>query len=357
LISASTSLRHVAALVAFGLSAACGEAAERAGAEAGPPSAAVAEPVPSADLHVHIGTQASADLIGSIQPTSARDSTTAEDAIAALDEAGIERGLVLSLGYLFGGRGTEGLDEEALVRAENDYVVAQVAGYADRLVAACSVNPLKEYALKEIQRCFDDLGVRTLKLHFTNSDVDLRLEAHVDRLRQVWSMLAAKGGFAIVHMRTGAEDYGARDAREFIDGVLAAEPGVPVHIAHMAGWGGYDDATDSALGEFVTALDDGRLDRGSIWFGLGAVVFQPEAAGQDTALARVVREANETLVDRIRELGTDRVTYATDWPGWPPVPDASQGISANVRLIRGSLGLEDAELTAVFANAGLLGSR
>lgn len=316
--------------------------------------------IPAADLHLHIGSQASADLVGSLQPSSARDSTTAQNALDALDAAGVDRGLVLSMAYLFGGpeaRADQSLDEEEMVRAENDYVAAQLASVGDRLVGACSVNPLADYAHREVDRCLNVLGFGVLKLHFTNSDVDLRSDDHLARLEAVWQVLESEGAAAYVHMRTRAEDYGAQDAKRFIDDVIAPRPGVPVHVAHMSGWGGYDDATDEALGEFVTAIEEGRLDRQRIWFGLGAVVFQPEAAGADTALARTVREANQKLASRVRQLGTDRVTYATDWPSWPPVSDMNARIVANVRLVRGSLGLTGVELAEVFANEGLLGGR
>ena len=177
-----------------------------------------------------------------------------------------------------------------------------------------------------------------------------------NRLCDVFRVLERAGAGAFVHMRTTSDSYGAEDARRFIGEVLAAVPSVPVHIAHMAGWGGYDAATDEALGEFVRALEDGRLDRDRIWFGLGAVVFNPAAAGADTALARTVRESNATLLERIRRLGTELVTYATDWPAWPPVADRATGIAQNVGLIRSQLGLTPAELAEVFANPGLLGA-
>lgn len=223
------------------------------------------------------------------------------------------------------------------------------------MTGACSVHPLKPYALDEIARCSDDLGLPILKLHLTNSGVDLRSPDHLAALRDAFASLSDRGMGAVVHMRTVADDYGATDARRFIDDVLSRTPDVPVQIAHMGGWGGYDSGTDAALGEFVKALADGRLDRNHVRFGLAAVVFQPAAAGADTALARSVEVANATLAARVRELGPELVVYATDWPSWPPVPDSTGRISANIRLIRTELGLTDAELAVVFRNTGLPG--
>lgn len=342
------------------LIACSGEAGSRdaspASGEAARPAAVAPDTVPRFDLHLHLRSATAARLLEEPQDGAPAEAVTAADVLAAMDAAGVERGLVLSLAYRFGAPDLDLPDEEALVRAENDFVASEVAAHADRLVGACSVNPLAAYAIAEIERCLGELRFRVLKLHLTNSDVDLRSFDDLDRLREVFRVLERAGAGVLVHMRTRSETYGAEDARRFIDDVLAAAPGVPVEIAHMAGWGGYDEATDAALGEFARALGDGRLEPSRIWFGLAAVVFNPAAAGADTALATRVREANARLAGRIRELGTDRVTYGTDWPSWPPGGDPAQRIAGNVRLIRAVLGLTPEELGEVFDNPGLLGA-
>jgi len=322
----------------------------------GPPDRVAVGDGPRFDLHVHIRSPTAARLMREAGDIDSAGALTGADAVAAMDEAGVERALILSLAYRFGSPDLELADEAELVRAENDFVAEEVAAHPDRLVGACSVNPLAPYALEEIERCLDVLHLPVLKLHLTNSDVDLRSSDHLARLREVFRILERGGAAAFVHMRTGSEAYGAEDARRFIAEVLMAAPGVPVEIAHMSGWGGYDEATDDALGELARAMEDGRLERGRVWFGLGAVVFSPAAAGADTALARRVREANASLVGRIREIGTDRVTYGTDWPSWPPVADRRTGIARNADLIRSALGLTPEELAEVFANPGLLGA-
>ncbi len=328
------------------------------------PRVAAADTVPVADLHVHLSSPAAAELLNEMTrmldsadvepegpPAVAR---TADDALTALDRAGIERALVLSNAYMYGMPEVGREDAAPEVRAENTFLAEEVALHPDRLVGACSVNPLADYAMDELEYCLEELALPVLKLHFANSDLDLRNGDHRRKLREVFSKLTESKAGAIVHMRTRAEDYGARDARLFIDDVLVRVPGVPIQLAHMTGWGGYDDATDAALGEFIRALRDGRLNPGRVTFGLGAVVFESAAAGADTAAAEAVRKANEQLTARIREIGPERVVYATDWPSWPPVADVTEGIAANVRLVRSALDLTPDEFAEVFSNAGLL---
>jgi predicted TIM-barrel fold metal-dependent hydrolase len=316
----------------------------------------------SADHHMHIRSQAGSEhfdrlgvALGEIEEGgNPSEPITASDAIAALDTAGLEAGVVLSNAYMFGMPEVPVEGEQALVRAENAYVAEQVAAYPDRLVGLCSVNPLRPYAQAEIDACAADPRILGLKLHLANSDVDLRDEEQVETLAEVFRQLDRLGMRILVHMRTREPEYGATDADAFIDRVLSQAPNVPVMIAHMAGWGGYDDATDNALNAFAVAIGQGRLDPANVTFGLGAVVFDSRVAGADTTLARQVEEANGKLADRIREIGLERVVYATDWPAWPPTDDIANGITANMDLLRSALPLTEQELEAVFANVGPL---
>ncbi len=312
---------------------------------------------PTADHHLHIRSAAGAAMTDELSrepgsPGEPSGPSRAADAIAAMDSAGVEYGFILSIAYMYGMPYIEVADEHAKVRAENDYVAEQVSAYPDRLVGACSVNPLADYALEEIERCGAEERLSALKLHFTNSGVDLRNSAHVERLQLVFRSLRRLDLPAIVHMRTREEGYGVRDANIFVDDVLSQAPGLPVQIAHMAGWGGYDDATDEALGVFADAFDAGRLNRDDYSFGLGAVVFNPAAAGADTSLARGVAEANQKLAARIRQIGLDRVVFATDWPSWPPVEDKRTGIYRNILLMERALPLTENERRRLFSNVG-----
>jgi ketosteroid isomerase-like protein len=70
---------------------------------------------------------------------------TAQRLIADLDEAGIQRAVVLSVAFWLGAndeqrRMTPVADGRLAVQMENDWTAAQVAQYPDRLVMACSVT-------------------------------------------------------------------------------------------------------------------------------------------------------------------------------------------------------------------------
>jgi uncharacterized protein len=84
---------------------------------------------PSADHHQHLFSPAITELLPSVKPI------TAQDVVGLLDAAGIRRGLILSIAYMYGRPGREPQDEYAKVRAENDWVGAQAALFPKRLRA------------------------------------------------------------------------------------------------------------------------------------------------------------------------------------------------------------------------------
>ena len=198
--------------------------------------------------------------------------------------------------------------EYDLAKRENDWTSAEVAKYPDRLVAFCSVNPLKDYALDEIARCGQDPRLkRGLKLHFGNSDVNLTDPAHLARLREVFALANRQGMAIVVHARTTISKqrpYGAAHARAFLS-LLEAAADVPVQVAHLGGAGTYDEpAVDEAVGVFADAIaaKDPRVRH--LWFDVSGIAGYGEWA---TRKGRVA--------ERLRQLGLRRILYGSDGAG------------------------------------------
>ena len=258
------------------------------------------------------------------------DPITADHLIAQLDSAGMRRAAVLSLAYQFGAPYRTTTDERAKVRAENDWVGRQVGRYPGRLVGFCSFNPLATYALEELERCSRIPNISGLKLHFTNSDVDLRNREHVERLRTVFRMANAQRFPIVVHMRTLDPTYGQRDAEVVLRDLLAEVPDVPVQIAHLAGWGGYGPETDRALAVFADAIAAGDRRTKNLYFDISAVVSRGLSV-----------DAKQLIARRIRQIGVRRILFAVD--GAEPPRAAWANVmtlpldSAELRTIAGNL--------------------
>jgi predicted TIM-barrel fold metal-dependent hydrolase len=231
----------------------------------------------------------------------------ASDLVKALDEAHISRAVVLSMAYRYGNPNQPPRSEEyAQVKAENDWVSEQVAQYPNRLRGFCGVDPLKSYALTEIDRCARDPNLRFgLKLHFGNSDVDLDNPDHVTALRKVFQSAAAHHMTIVVHMHasiTSHRPYGAKEARIFLTQVLPAAAGTYVQIAHFAGSGGYDDpGTDDALRVFIGAIQRHDPNMKMVYFDITNVAglgnWQPKKS---------------LIAQRVREIRIDRIVFGSD---------------------------------------------
>lgn len=233
---------------------------------------------------------------------------TAAQLIEQLDSARIQRALVLSVAFWYGSslmpgadRGLPLADEYAKVRAENDWVASEVARYPNRLVGYCSFHPLKSYALEEIDRCGRHPGLHGIKLHLANSGVDLRKPEDVEQLRRVFRAANEHRLPIVVHMRPRLEPYGREDAEIFLREILPQAPDIPIQIAHLAGWGSYDDAADQAAAAFADAVARKDPATKNLYFDITTIVFSRQSA-----------DLQQRIAKRIRQLGLTRVVYGSD---------------------------------------------
>ncbi len=263
--------------------------------------------------HIFLSLRKSGDkwLIAAETPTLpgpfARDPSTADQLIAQLDDAGIRRAVVLSVAYQWGSAFNSRPNEYEMVKAENDYIARQVARYPNRLTGFCSFNPLKDYALEELDRCQKVLRLKGLKLHFANSRVDIRKPDHLERVRQVFRLANKLRMPVVAHLWTNPayETEGGQYAKIFLGQVLPEAPDITVQVAHMAGGG---RSTDSALVVFAGAIVSGDPRTKNLYFDVATLT-----AGQS-------KEGLQKDAMRMREIGLKRILYGTDTS--PPQPPA-----------------------------------
>jgi uncharacterized protein len=268
-----------------------------------------AQPAPLADHHQHLFSPAVAALISPAPPAPPTQSLTADELLKLLDEAGIRRAAVLSVGYIWGGPARVIENEYDKVKAENDWVSQQVGRHPERLRGFCGVNPLEDYALGEIARCAKDPHLRYgLKLHIGNSVVNYHNVAHIAQLRRVFAAANANRMAIVVHMRASISQkvaYGADEATIFLNELLPVALDIPVQIAHLAGAGGYSDPlADQALSVFVDAIAKGDPRTKQLWFDVTT-----------NAVPNSPPEQLQQIAQRVRQLGVGRVLYGSDAAG------------------------------------------
>jgi len=266
------------------------------------PAAALSAVAPRADHHQIVYSPAAAAFLTSstaeMQPVSARD------VIPQLDAAGIARAAVLSVAYVYGQPERSPDEEYARVRAENDWAARQAAEYPDRLVALCSVDPLKDYALAELARCAasPEFG-RAIRLQPADGGVQLDDQEQVERLRRVFRSANARAMAIVLQLR----ETGAREARLLIEQLLPHEPDVPVQVAYTGEREAAPQLAALAVLADAAARQDPRMRQ--VWVDV-------------TAFARPALSAADArrLVRRLRQVGMERVLYGSD-----------AGIGADVR--------------------------
>jgi uncharacterized protein len=263
---------------------------------------------------------------------------TADQLIRDMDETGIQRAVVLSVAYWFGGpprqlRRWKG-EEYANVRAENDWVAREVARYPDRLVGFCGVAPLRDYAVREVQRCARELKMKGVKLHFRSSGVDVLNPEHLEKVRLVFRAANELGLAIVAHINT--RPYGREQAEVFLKELLPAAPDVPVQIAHL--WGG-NEFVPAALTVFADAVAARDPRAKNLYFDLTEI--EPAAAITSDPAA-TMRE----IAGFIRRIGLQRVLYGSDAAATSDAPPTS----LRWARLRGRLPLTNEELRVVADN-------
>jgi uncharacterized protein len=256
--------------------------------------------VPLADHHQHVFSPAY------VERASGLKTITAQDVIELLDKAGIQRAVLLSTAFSYGRPGREPPDEYAKVKAENDWTAAQAALFPKRLIAFCSFNPLKDYALDELARCAQDPNLRHgIKLHFGNSDVQIEIPEQLEKLKKIFQAANSQRMAIVVHMRASISKkrpYGPEQARAFLE-LLSFAPAIPVQIAHLASSGpGYVDPPAHSVIEVLAdavAKNDPRTRK--LWFDVASNAVPGNPA-----------DTSDLMVKLIRRIGVKRILYGTD---------------------------------------------
>ena len=224
---------------------------------------------------------------------------TAASLVQRMDSMGIRQSVVMSDAYYFGAGLPEPIaGEQAQVREENDWTAEQVAKFPGRLVAFCSVNPLRDYARAELDRCAASRRFKGLKIHLNGAQLKFHDPAQVERVRRIMSAANQYRMPMVIHVRPG-NTYGRAEAEVFLNQLVAAAPDVPIQIAHL--WGG-EDFSGPALAVYAEAVAARNPLTRNLYFDISGAWSWSKPA--DLA----------EMVARIRQIGTSRILYASDAP-------------------------------------------
>jgi predicted TIM-barrel fold metal-dependent hydrolase len=306
-----------------------------------PPEAAAPADGPIFDHHVHLLSPA---LVGDWKslgvPFSRPDSvyTSMAGLLATPRFAGA---YVLSMAYLYSsaafrqGLPLDAAQEYAAVRGENDHVAAEVRRAPDRLTGFCGVNPRRPYADRELARCRDSLGLRGVKVHLANADVDPRDPEHVEAVAAVAGWAESGGQVLLIHLDPMRPDLDIEDMEPLLRRVIDSHPRLPIVVAHLGGSGGYGEWSQQ-MARAVARRIAGR--QGRLVLEVSGLVLERESEG----VPPTTPEEAAALSADLRRIGLGNVVFGSDYPVFDPV--------AYQAALRERLTLTPVELDSIFAN-------
>ncbi len=256
-----------------------------------------------ADHHIHLASADLCRLVGECLTSNHPPAVFASDAVRALDEAHVSKGVVLSCAYLYGLPSLHLTPPEIAerTRRENEFTAAEVAKYPTRLVGFLSVNPLQDSAIDEIRHWQGSHELIGLKLHFTASAVHIRSAAERRRVARVVSEAAAEHIPIVIHIGGGKVD--ASDAELFIRDVLPSAGESWVQIAHAGGGLPLHDGNHvGVLRTFADHIVRNDPATRHVLFDLSYVPAPGEG-----------REDAAALTQQIRRIGIQRFLFGSDF--------------------------------------------
>jgi predicted TIM-barrel fold metal-dependent hydrolase len=129
-------------------------------------------------------------------------------------------------------------------------------------------------------------------------------------------------------------NFGAEDARLFLDKLVPAAPSIDIVVAHFGGAGpGYPAQADEVMAVFGAAAERGDPRMRNIYFDVATVVTD-ETTTEGAAL----------VASRVRQVGSRRVLYGSDLS--PP----GGSVRSGWQIFRDRTPLTDAELRTIAGN-------
>jgi predicted TIM-barrel fold metal-dependent hydrolase len=224
------------------------------------------------------------------------------EALAALDEAGIREGTLLSIAYMVASPmiGIAPADMDRITRKENQLTVDAALASHGRLQAFVSVNPLSPQAITELNYWKDRPGVSGLKLHLANSQFNPHSAADVQKLAAVAELAGRNSLPMVIHSRTSKE-HGAAEERIIFEQVLAKLDDPVVQIAHCGTWGEVDQATIDTMTFYADLITKHAKGTRNLYFDLSGFILKNEPA-------KVA-----AFVAQMRRIGMTRFLMGSDW--------------------------------------------
>jgi len=204
---------------------------------------------------------------------------SAGEIIAAMDAEGVDRSVVFGFPWR----------DIALARETNDYVMASVLRFPDRLIGFCCLDPDNAAAGKEVERCLDGGLSGVGELAFYESGID---EDALHRLAPIMEICRDRGVPVMIHTNEPVGHQYPGKAPNTLAQIYNLVSRFPDNTIILAHWGG---------GVFFYHLlrKEVKETLGNVYFDTAASPFL-----YDPAIYRVA----------IDIMGAEKILFGTDFP-------------------------------------------
>lgn len=263
------------------------------------------------DNHVHIMSR---DLIKDWKalgiPFSKSDDQYADiDTILKTNQA--KHINLIGMGYVYGNpEFYQGDDEYEKVKQENDFLFESAKKHSN-VIPYFAIDPLKEYALEELERCLKLNSNSGLKLHFSSSQVYLTEPEHLIKVKAIFKKAAEQQLPILLHFDNWHPKFGRTDVQLLAKEILSDIAAVELTIAHFGSSGGFNQKTKNVLDAFIEHFEDGSIsNKHSIRFDISAVALDKDSEG----VKKLTDAEFKELKSYCDKLGYDKISFGTDYP-------------------------------------------
>jgi len=247
---------------------------------------------------------------------------------------------LIGMGYVYGNpEYYQGEDAHERLREENDFLLHTAAKNPEGVRPFIAIDPLKDYASDELDRCFalnPDIG---LKLHFNASQVYLTEPEHRAKVKPLFLKAAEQKIPVLLHFDNSHPKFGRPDVELLADSILTELPPMRLTIAHLGTSGGFNAKTKRVLDAFIAMKAAGRIPGNhQLLFDISAVALDKDSED----VSRLTDNDFSELNAYIRKIGVDNISFGTDYPLYSS--------RSYLEILKNRVGLTEEELLTIMKN-------
>ena len=219
---------------------------------------------------------------------------------------------LIGMGYVYGSpEFYPGNNEYEKLKQENNYLFKVSNKHKQNVKPFFAIDPLKEYAIEELQRCLQLNKNSGLKLHFSSSQVYLTELEHLKKVKSIFDIASKNNLPILLHFDNWHPKFGKVDIEILVDSILTNLKPIHLTIAHFGTSGGFNQKTKNVINAFVELYETDRIpERHKILFDISAVALNKDSEG----VSKLTKDEFIELKSSLDKLGYEKIVFGTDYP-------------------------------------------